>query len=838
MGCESGHYLDARNETHGTCRRCPVDSTTPPGQNAFDRLHCVCDPGHTPVTESNAQSSYSTNGQSIGPGGRSILTMNADVVLEVGVEVTVDWSSTGGHPFGLSTVVFNEGSILTPDATIASQNIDYGAEKTKITLHTTDTPLYYLCNYAGHGFEGVAIQFATVTSACADCGAGLYKPLLGNQTCTQCPAEAHTNGTGKTDIEDCLCNPGFTLDVAEFTEVCAPCAPGTFKGDIGDEACDICPQDHFCPGNTVVPTACPGNSVSVEGSDDLSDCACVPGFFANREPTLRCESCGVGTYNELYNQSECTNCPVNTFNPDTTSNNVSLCRACDPNAASVEGSSAVTDCLCNLGYAGVPGADCVACEPGFFRETPHVYICEACPVDYYNELDASNSAGHCLKCPANTSSQAGSGRTIDCVCDAGHFHEALQPEDVFYECIACRAGTFQTNANSSECRECPAGTESSAVGATRDVCTQCLPGWYSLYSGSEACLSCPASTYQNTSVDSVTALPCSRCPLNSSHALSAQTDVEACRCAPGFRRAGEGTDYYRCEVCAAGFYCPGDGDQESCALNHYSEAGASVCTKCNPLSYGGRITSVSECLCIAGTEGRYDSDCSLCWVGKSQPTNFSGEACALCEVGKFAPVEGSLECLTCPGNSSSSIGSDELTDCECNAGFFGPAGGPCEVCPEGSYCPGLGVREECRQHSHSKKQSDSHHDCKCTPGYVGVESGAACLKCPVDKYCGGDLDINSCSNHSFSRAGSSVIESCICDPGKWRGCIIASNGSAFNELGPCVIDYSLACFDCGANDVCSNSTLEHCPPHSIAPSGTSNPLGCTCIGGYHRIFPV
>ena len=234
IGCTAGHYLDAVNETHGTCRRCPADSTTPPGATAFDRLHCVCDPGHTPVS-----------------------------------------------------------------------------------------------------------------NACTECEAGLYKPLLGNHTCTPCPAEAHTNGTGKTALGDCLCNPGFTLgehrvsppsidmygssiSIARggYTLVtsppnhpfrvsthaswsrdydydgmtvngdmvtvyvpddfegelyyycyshksmhgslhldpsliqCTACGPGTFKDEIGDGACDVCPENHYCPGNTVVPEQCPAVACS------------------------------------------------------------------------------------------------------------------------------------------------------------------------------------------------------------------------------------------------------------------------------------------------------------------------------------------------------------------------------------------------------------------------------------------------------------------------------------------------------------------------------------------------------------------------------------------------
>jgi len=731
VGCEVGFYLDAENETHGACRRCPAHSTTPPGQNAFDRLHCVCEPGFAP----------------------------------------------------------------------------------------------------GAGED----------SACAACGAGAYKPLLGNHTCTPCPAEAHTNGTGKIALADCLCNPGFTLDAGGAGDAgdapgeCVPCAPGTFKGGLGDGVCDVCPQDHYCPGNTVVPEQCPGDSVSAPGSDALADCACVSGFYAIREPTLRCEPCGAGTYNERRNQSACTACPVDTFNPDAAAHNASLCRACDPNAAAAAGSAAATDCLCRLGYAGAPGAGCVACAPGFFRADPAEYICEACPADSYNGLGASDSAGDCLPCPANSSSGAGSGGELDCVCDPGHFFEAPEPGDVFYRCTACPAGTFAPRANSSGCTECPAGSESAAVGAAEDVCRVCLPGWYSLHGGSAACLPCAASTYQNASVPGVTALPCARCPANSSHALSAQTDVEACRCAPGFRRAAEGTDGYRCEACAAGFYCPGDGDEEPCAPNHYAEAGASACTRCHPNSHGGRIASVSECLCVAGTEGSFDANCSLCAAGKFQAANFSGEPCAPCAAGSYAPAEGLLGCAGCPGNASSPPGSDEAADCLCEAGFFGPPGGPCARCTPGFFCPGGGLRQQCRQHSNSVDEQQAEADCACDPGYVGVEPGASCRKCPPGFYCHGGLHVERCSNHSFSRAGSPAVEACLCDPGMWRGCVVAANGSAFNSAGSCVVDYHLACFECGPNDICVNSTLEHCPPHSAAASGSSDPHDCVCLGGFHRV---
>ena len=45
----------------------------------------------------------------------------------------------------------------------------------------------------------------------------------------------------------------------------------------------------------------------------------------------------------------------------------------------------------------------------------------------------------------------------------------------------------------------------------------------------------------------------------------------------------------------------------------------------------------------------------------------------------------SSECVLCPSNSMSAIGSMFYIDCQCNAGYSGPSGGPCNACPAGSF---------------------------------------------------------------------------------------------------------------------------------------------------------
>jgi len=72
---------------------------------------------------------------------------------------------------------------------------------------------------------------------------------------------------------------------------------------------------------------------------------------------------------------------------------------------------------------------------------------------------------------------------------------------------------------------------------------------------------------------------------------------------------------------------------------------------------------------------------------------------------------------TCPANSNSPVQRTATTACQCNTGFSGPDGGPCVVCPAGSYC-GVGVADGvCMANSTSPEGSDEAQDCVCLPGF-------------------------------------------------------------------------------------------------------------------------
>ena len=71
--------------------------------------------------------------------------------------------------------------------------------------------------------------------------------------------------------------------------------------------------------------------------------------------------------------------------------------------------------------------------------------------------------------------------------------------------------------------------------------------------------------------------------------------------------------------------------------------------------------------------------------------------------------------------SSSPTGSDSSSDCTCNAGYFGPIGGPCTACVAGKYRAWSAA---------SSVESNCLH---CDSGKYSPAASGACLDCEVGK---------------------------------------------------------------------------------------------------------
>lgn len=683
--------------------------------------------------------------------------------------------------------------------------------------------------------------FTNGTEACEPCALATFKPFIGNYSCHLCTEHASTPDVGSVSVDQCGCVEGFTRDLDDPDDPCVPCAPGSYKNFFGDAECLACPADSFCPEQAINPTPCPSRSQSPEGSGSLADCLCDPGtHYDTTQDAFICVACAPGTFNSLPHQSECTLCPEDTYLEGRSAVSLDECLQCPANAHSPAGSNNRTDCLCALGYAGEPGDPCVACSPGYYREDADEYICSACPSGTYNVVAASPSAAACLLCPEGQDSAAGSDELADCVCDPGNF--AVR-DGLGWLCTPCAPGQYQPLSNASACDACVAGKFSTAVEAVaEDVCTGCADGHFSLGAAS-TCTACASSEWQDLNDPLRHATYCEPCPANSTHELTASTSIFDCTCAIGL--FAQDTALARtCELCPPGHFCPGDNTAQACPDNHWSPGGVfpGPCIQCaeHSVATGPQISSPLYCQCLAGTEGTHDADCSLCLPGKFQP-DFLGTTgnlavpvtCQDCAPNFYSDAAGALECSQCAGNSSSPQGSNHVTDCLCNPGFYGDAGGPCDVCERNHFCTGGSALVSCRPHSVSPPGSDEYNDCKCIPGYYSATAGAVCLRCPPGSYCPGDTAIYQCAENSNSRAGADAIEDCWCLPGMWRGCIDTPAGPLDADGLSCVVPWAQPCVLCDSNTVCANNTLLLCPEFSTAPAGSHSPSACVCDDGYY-----
>jgi len=108
----------------------------------------------------------------------------------------------------------------------------------------------------------------------------------------------------------------------------------------------------------------------------------------------------------------------------------------------------------------------------------------------------------------------------------------------------------------------------------------------------------------------------------------------------------------------------------------------------------------------------------------------------------------------CPENSNSPTGSDQESDCVCNAGFYEEVVGSCNACEAGKYKVATGnkgctdcvvgkysdtigatqnVCASCPENSMSSEGSGDKNGCICNPGYTG-EAGSFCAACDIGKF--------------------------------------------------------------------------------------------------------
>jgi hypothetical protein len=101
-------------------------------------------------------------------------------------------------------------------------------------------------------------------------------------------------------------------------------------------------------------------------------------------------------------------------------------------------------------------------------------------------------------------------------------------------------------------------------------------------------------------------------------------------------------------------------------------------------------------------------------------------------------------CTICPTDSTSPVGTTQITSCTCNQGYTGPNGGPCTVCPVGTSKQNIGSAAciDCVAGKYSILTGRFECTDCATATYsttVGATVATTCLGCPASSNCALEL---------------------------------------------------------------------------------------------------
>jgi syndecan 4 len=521
-------------------------------------------------------------------------------------------------------------------------------------------------------------------SACIIAGAYSTASHPGH-ACTKCANGKYTNSGGTYPHTNAIgtvctdCPPGSTsLSMNPQGVLVDPLTTGGGEGYYGPTFC-ICPAPQYWDSSAGTCNLCPAGSTSPSGSTGVTQCTCNSGYsgppggpctpvdcgVGKTGPAGSCTNCVPGTYKAVSGSAACTLCPAGKYSTATGGSTSSTCQSCiqgkysAATGASTAGTcqtcpgmtttssdrTSVTACMCIFGYEMV-GTDplvCQACQAGKYKSDSGNVACENCLAGKYSATTWS-----CSACPAYSTSPAGSSAVTACTCNVGYGGPAGGPCTVavscntaYYRntinvCVACQSGKYNDLLGQTTCKNCSAGTYSSATAqSTATTCQNCLAGTYSNLPGSSVCTLCTAFS-------------------------TSPTASSACTCNSGYEKVG--TDPFVCQSapCAAGSTGP-SGNCTQCLVGKYKNvSGSAPCDLCSAGTY-------------SATEG--NTACTLC------PSAF-----------RHSPVGSSTQAAcTCPPNS---VLNAEGTRCLCNVGYEGLgefAEHQCFQCKAGTYKSAVGM---------------------------------------------------------------------------------------------------------------------------------------------------
>lgn len=309
---------------------------------------------------------------------------------------------------------------------------------------------------------------------------------------------------------------------------------------------------HISGEQTFTPTlarlgcsACPAGYESL--LNDSSSCqTCPGGKFGNRSSDPSVEGIGVG----------CEKCPLGFFRRNdwtATVEKLTSCVRCPRGWVNPYlGMSLCVECERGLFQSRAGEIKCAQCNVHHYSGNAGQHACTACPAGFEALASGSNQ---CPRCSEGMRANSTSPTSLGCIpCDPGRFRPNghlnsltcqlcptgfKNPVPQQGQCLACEAGRFQREADSTVCNDCPVNTFTDLSAKT--ACTTCPTGWYTpVPSASVLCDTCAVGRHRTDKL------------------LPTVTNCTNCR-RGRFRRADDTTPVahlLECELAPAGWYQP------------------------------------------------------------------------------------------------------------------------------------------------------------------------------------------------------------------------------------------------------------------------------------------
>lgn len=382
----------------------------------------------------------------------------------------------------------------------------------------------------------IMITESTASTNSTDCQVcyGYITTEADGKHCNSCPSNSQYS-LGGTSVSTCRCLAGYagSYDSVSDTLTCTACENGKYKASVNNNLCTSCPAGNIgiegtatrdelstscvpCPTNEYRSsltecTACPANSVSPAGSDDLSACVCAAGYELDGS---NCVPCADGFVKALVGNHACTACAAGKYTVAET------CVDCPAFATSPEASSTIGSCQCTPGYTGADGTACTACAAGTYKVSVGPASCQQCPSGTYQDDTPPYTTYACEQCPENTTSASGSYSISACQCQAGYL---MSEDSSVLTCHPCPAGFYCID----KVTQVPCGTGATSPLASDHAhdCT-CVPGFTGV---NNSCSRCPVNFYCEGGQH------VQQCHDNSSTlTLAGTSNSSACICDAGF----------------------------------------------------------------------------------------------------------------------------------------------------------------------------------------------------------------------------------------------------------------------------------------------------------------